>query len=96
MNASILHAMLRSDKGAGTLSASVALQWLVEHNRLSLPEARQTLADLQHIQQISTKGQQVDLGSSLSQLQLSSLQLQLVNSASPPKFGQPLNTHYNW
>ena len=96
MNVTISRVMLRSDKLAGTLAASEALQWLIQYQGLSARESQQTLANLQRTQQISSIGQETDLGKGLSQSQLSGLQLQLVNCARPPKFGRALNTHYTW
>lgn len=89
--------MFRAHKGSGILTAAEALRWLTQHKGLPQAEAEQTLASLQSTHHISIVGQsQVDLSTSLSHQQLSRLQLQLVQTALPPKFGQPLNMHYRW
>ena len=87
----------RSDPDHRTFSAAEALRWLTQHKGLQQQEARQTLADLQHTQQISVVGQkEVDLITKLSDTDLSAIRLQLVNAAPSPTFGQPLNTHFAW
>ena len=60
-------------------------------------QARQTLSELQQVHQISHVGsQKTALTADLDDAQLAGVQLQLVNAAPAPQFGQLLNTHYSW
>ncbi|KAL3162490.1 hypothetical protein ABBQ32_010153 [Trebouxia sp. C0010 RCD-2024] len=86
-----------TNQSSGTLSAAEALRWLTQRKALSHDEAKQALARLQSTQDICVVHQaNVDLATALHDTDLSTLRLQLVSSASLPKFGQPLNMHYSW
>lgn len=87
----------RSDPKVRSFSAAEVLRWLTQHKNMQQQEAKQTLSALQQAHQISTVSRpEVDLGSDLGAEQLLKLQLQLVNAAPAPTFGQPLNVHYVW
>ena len=89
--------MCRADESTGTLSAAEALWWLTCKKGLSQDDAKQALTSLQSTQQISAIRQpDVELGICLNDTDLSTLHLQLVGAAMPPKFGRPLNMHYSW
>ena len=92
-----VEALRRSNRAAGTFSAAEALRWLTQGKGLSQNEAQGALSGLQKTHHISVVRQpDVDLGTCLQHDDLSPVQLQLVTAAPQPKFGQPLNMHYNW
>ncbi len=68
----------------------------MQHKGLQQHEAKQTLALLQQTHQISVVDKDLDLTNEVSETDLSSTHLQLVNAAPVPRFGQPLNKHYTW
>lgn len=79
-----------------TFNAAEALRWLMQHKGIQQREAKQTLALLQQTHQISVVDKDLDLSNELSEADLSTTHLQLVNAAPVPQFGQPLNKHYTW
>ena len=68
----------------------------MQHKGIQQQEAKQMLALLQQTHQISVVDKDVDLSSILSEADLSTTHLQLVNAAPVPQFGQPMNKHYTW
>lgn len=96
LNTSCLALSCRADAHLRRITAAEALQWLTQHLDIQQQQAKEKLVQLQQTHQISTVGEETDLRNSLSEADLSRLQLQLVNGAPAPKFGQPLNMHYTW
>lgn len=96
LNTSCLALSCRADVHLRRITAAEALRWLTQHPGVEQHQAKEKLVLLQQTHQISVVGEETDLRNSLSEADLSRLQLQLVKGAPAPKFGQPLNVHYTW
>ena len=96
LNTTRLALCCRADPHLRRIIAAEALQWLTQHPDIEQQQAKEKLVLLQQTHQISVVGQETDLRTSLSEADLSRIQLQLVSAAPAPKFGQPLNAHYTW